>query len=338
MNCREFKEYTDGIIEGTIKPGGEMEAHAVECASCKEELKAAIAIRNAFLSKEKLHIPADFNSRVWKKIGVASPSLIDRLFGARPNLDFALKGAAAAAAMIFVILMAHGTFVKNEVVAASKPAVKQEVKTACSAGTNRAASKIAQKKCAVIAAAHLEKSKPAVNENTAPAQELAIVPAVQKEKEDNGPGKGEAKPDSHMTIAFGNAQKAGGNEQVAAKADTSSMSSASFIPKEAPTAVDIKPAGSGEPVEIMSNVFNPLHGGSMKIKYSVKNVSDVRLIVYSRNGEIVRTLFSGFRQPGSYEQDWNGADDNGVIAGADIYFVYIKTDLVEKRIKAAVVK
>ena len=338
MNCREFKEHTDGIIEGTTKPGGEMEAHAKECASCRKELMAAIALKEAFSNAEKTRMPADFNSKVWKKIGTPSPSLLDRIFGARPDVDLAFKGAAAAAAVIFIIFMARGTFVKNEAVAALKPSLKQDIKTARSAGINRCASKAAQKNCASIAAAPVEKVKPAVNENLSPARELAIVPADRQEKQDNGPGKGETRPDSHMTVAFGNAPKTGGQEPGAAKPAASSMSSAAFTPKETPTAVDIKTAGSGEPVEIMSNVFNPLHGGSMKIKYSVKNGSDVRLIVYSRNGEIVKTLFSGFRQPGSYEQDWNGTDDNGVVTGADIYFVYVKTDLVEKKVKAAVVK
>ncbi|MGD0565853.1 MAG: hypothetical protein ABSA34_00820, partial [Candidatus Goldiibacteriota bacterium] len=73
MNCREFKEYTDGIIEGTIKSGGEMEAHAKECASCGEELRAAIALKDALSNAQKTRIPADFNSKVWKKIGMPSP-------------------------------------------------------------------------------------------------------------------------------------------------------------------------------------------------------------------------------------------------------------------------
>ena len=142
-----------------------------------------------------------------------------------------------------------------------------------------------------------------------------------------------------MTVAYGNGQKNNRRRdrrpRTAARVQCRPRRKS---PMERQAQTSPKENFKGGDVEIMSNVFNPLHGGSMKIRYIVRDGSDVSLIVYSRNGEAVRTLFKGFRQPGEYEQAWNGTDDSGAVLGADIYFVYIKTDLVEKKIKAAIVK
>ena len=130
MNCREFKENIDRISEAEAKPGADMLAHAKECPSCAEELRSLVSLRAALSTGKKTRIPADFNSKVWKKIGVPSPSILDGIFGARPDMNSALRCAVAAAVLIFVVLMAHGTFVKNEARMAVKPAAKGAVKVA----------------------------------------------------------------------------------------------------------------------------------------------------------------------------------------------------------------
>jgi|GEM_PF-1702465 hypothetical protein len=334
MNCREFKENINRISEAEAEPGADMLGHAKECRPCAEELKALISLRTALSTGKKTRIPADFNSKVWKKIGVPSPSILDRIFGARPDMEAALKGAVAVAVLIFVVFMARGTFVKNEARMAVKPAEKSAVKLA---SLPKAAKKPAAKKSPEAPAAAMEKQAPVKNEPQ-PAQELAYAPVQQQETPDRGPGKGGVRPDANMTVAYGNGQKNTGAGTVAANSPAGEMPAAAEAPKGTPTQTNPKENFKGDGVEIMSNVFNPLHGGSMKIRYIIRDASDVSLIVYSRNGEVVRTLFKGARQPGEYEQAWNGTDDNGAVLGADIYFVYIKTDLVEKKIKAAVIK
>jgi hypothetical protein len=337
MNCREFKENLDRISEAEAKPGAEMMGHVKECPSCAEELKSLISLREALSAGKKTRIPADFNSKVWKKIGVPSPSILDRIFGARPDMDSVLRGAVAAAVLIFVVFMAHGTFVKNEVRVAVKPAEKSAVKVASLPKVVKKTAKRAEKKLPDASAVAMEKLVPVKNDSP-PAQELAYAPVLLQESQDNGPGKGGVKPEGNMTVVYGNGQKNSGSGSSAANSKAGSMSAAAEAPKGTPIQTSPKENFKDGDLEIMSNVFNPLHGGSMKIRYIVRDGTDVSLVVYSRNGEAVRTLFKGFRQPGEYEQAWNGTDDSGAVLGADIYFVYIKTDLVEKKIKAAIIK
>src|ERR1035437_507316 len=92
------------------------------------------------------------------------------------------------------------------------------------------------------------------------------------------------------------------------------------------------------PVEIRNNVFNPAQGGKMTLKYQVKTESPVIVQVYNKKGESIKSIFKGRRQPGIYEVSWDGTNDSGSMIAADMYIVYIKTDMIERRIKAAVVK
>ena len=331
MNCREFREAIDGVMEGE-KPGRDMLIHAGECLSCKKELEAAVVLKESLLCVEKTAIPADFNSKVWKKIGVPSPSLLDRIFGARPDTGFALKGAAAAAALVFAVILLHGNFEKRAVVTASKPAVMQYAKRADFNDKSMAQVKKAPVK---IAAAVNAVRPDSIKKDDSQKTASVVIAALPDENVDKGAGGG---PVKNGNAPFAALNSAGKNINSPDAASNHGRMSAASNPAETPTAVAFKGAKMDGACEVMSNVFNPLLGGSMNIKYEIKTGTDVSIIVYSRKGEAVRTLFRGFQQPGIYEQTWNGTCDSGAVAGADIYFVYLKTDLVEKKIKAAVIK
>jgi hypothetical protein len=331
MNCREFREAIDGVMEGE-KPGREMLNHAGECPSCKKELEAAVVLKESLSCVEKISIPDDFNSKVWKKIGVPSPSFLDRIFGAGPGAGFAVKGAVAAAALVFAVIFLRGNFEKSSVVTASKPVVVQYAKHVDFNNKNMVSVKKAPVK---IAAAVNAARQDIIKNDDAQKPDTVVIATLPNESADKGSGGGPVKNGNSSFAALNlsgkkiNSPGAGSNQGRIA---------ASSNPAETPTTVAFKGAKMDGAFEVMSNVFNPLLGGSMKIKYEIKTGTDVSVIVYSRKGEAVKTLFRGFREPGIYEQSWNGTCDSGAVVGADIYFIYLKTHLVEKRIKAAVIK
>lgn len=56
------------------------------------------------------------------------------------------------------------------------------------------------------------------------------------------------------------------------------------------------------------------------LSYSVASPSPVRLAIYGVDGRLVRTLVSGFQEPGRYRVEWDGRDELGRNAATSIYF------------------
>jgi hypothetical protein len=63
------------------------------------------------------------------------------------------------------------------------------------------------------------------------------------------------------------------------------------------------------------NPFNP----STNIKFSVPELSNVRVTIYNLLGEQVRTLFAGQMDRGSKAIEWDGRDDSGHILPSGVY-------------------
>lgn len=65
------------------------------------------------------------------------------------------------------------------------------------------------------------------------------------------------------------------------------------------------------------NPFNP----RTTLRYTVPppGARNVAIEVFDSRGKKLLTLFSGLRQPGSYEVVWNGRDENGVAVGTGVY-------------------
>ena len=320
MKCRDVKKQINEILDGKITGDKVVISHIHTCAVCAKEYKAVKALKTALALNEKVQIPADFNAGVWKKIGKPSPSLLDRVFGSRPNTAFVFKTAAAMAAVVFMIVMAKNTFVKNESVAAVSP--QAQVKTVVAK---------------VIKKVSPAKALPCPEEKPAVPVEVAINNVPEENKAVNQPEEAEPKSGRGPAAAENNVlaktDVTKGAPAVLKETRPDSGMSAAAISKN-PEAVKVL---NGE-VEIRHNVFNPAQGGKMSLKYEVKTLSQVIVQVYNKKGEPIKSIFKGTRQPGIYEDTWDGTCDSGMQAPAEVYIVYIKTDMVEKRIKAAVVK
>jgi flagellar hook assembly protein FlgD len=92
-------------------------------------------------------------------------------------------------------------------------------------------------------------------------------------------------------------------------------------------------------VSILSgSVFNPLNGGSVSVGFEVKEPADVKVIVYNRNGRLIRTLVTSRKAAGTYTANWNGTFTDGKVVSAGIYVIYVSIDGAETKLKVAVKK
>lgn len=68
---------------------------------------------------------------------------------------------------------------------------------------------------------------------------------------------------------------------------------------------------------------NPFSGGT-RIRYELPHAARVTLRVHDLRGRVVRELFSGFRDAGPGETDWDGRDDGGRRLSSGIYFIRLE--------------
>ncbi|HPG41837.1 MAG TPA: two-component regulator propeller domain-containing protein [bacterium] len=73
---------------------------------------------------------------------------------------------------------------------------------------------------------------------------------------------------------------------------------------------------------LFQNYPNPFNSET-RIQYRLLHKSDVKLLIYNLQGQLVKTLFHGNNQPGVYTLHWNGLDDNGKSVPSGIYFYQI---------------
>jgi hypothetical protein len=69
------------------------------------------------------------------------------------------------------------------------------------------------------------------------------------------------------------------------------------------------------------NPFNP----STIVRYDLARASVVRLAVYDASGALVKILCDGHREPGRYEEVWDGKNERGRRVSTGIYFSRLET-------------
>ena len=74
---------------------------------------------------------------------------------------------------------------------------------------------------------------------------------------------------------------------------------------------------------LQQNYPNPLNP-TTTIKYQIPSASDVNLTIYNSVGQKVRTLYSGQRNAGTYEVQWDGKNEMGNEVSSGIYFYQLK--------------
>jgi hypothetical protein len=68
------------------------------------------------------------------------------------------------------------------------------------------------------------------------------------------------------------------------------------------------------------NPFNPL----CTIRYEIPQADRVSLQVFAVSGALVRTLVDAWREPGVYNEVWDGRTDDGAELSSGIYFYELK--------------
>jgi hypothetical protein len=330
MNCRECREKLEGLLESQGLPAKltdtEMQKHISGCPSCSKEYRAITALKKGYAANERTTPPADFNEGVWEKIGQPAPSLFEKIFGTAFTPGFALQAAATAAAFVFLVIMAQKTFVKNEVVNKTvAKAVKTEKQMAVKPVVQSPG--VAGKKPLNVPAP-VEMAR--VQATPQPTAGQYIEP-VKVAKAGEGPGKGPEKSSKQGNVYMANPATqppvtSSGSQAGPGVSEAGINKNPGFLQK------------LSKPVVIESNVFNPGQGGALHIKYEVGKSAPVTIIVYNLKGEPVAQLVKAQKEAGVYEETWAGYDDNKTPLPSGKYIIYIKTDLTEQKVKAAIVK
>lgn len=80
------------------------------------------------------------------------------------------------------------------------------------------------------------------------------------------------------------------------------------------------------------NPFNP----TTAISFQLSAGSRIDLTVYNSTGQLVKTLATGQRGPGTHEVIWDGRNDTGLPVGSGIYFYRLKTDNGDDEVKSMI--
>ncbi|MFA5162610.1 MAG: FlgD immunoglobulin-like domain containing protein [Elusimicrobiales bacterium] len=91
-------------------------------------------------------------------------------------------------------------------------------------------------------------------------------------------------------------------------------------------------------VIVWNNIFNNSAGGKATVRYDAFVPGTLTLRIYSPDGTLVRSLFSGWINMGKGSVDWDGANDNGSKVAAGMYILSAKGPAIDTLRKIIVVK
>lgn len=85
------------------------------------------------------------------------------------------------------------------------------------------------------------------------------------------------------------------------------------------TSVNIIEPGENYEIKLNNypNPFNP----STQIRFSLNEQSEVKINIYNTNGELIKNLFTGEKEKGDHQIDWNGGNNNGNEVSSGVYIV-----------------
>ncbi len=90
-------------------------------------------------------------------------------------------------------------------------------------------------------------------------------------------------------------------------------------------------------LSMFHNYPNPFNKAT-KIRYTLKERSQIELKVFNLLGEEVTTLFTGQQQAGDYELYWDGTNQRGKEVNSGIYIAVLKANEMKKAIKLSLIK
>ncbi|MDD5688250.1 MAG: fibronectin type III domain-containing protein [Elusimicrobia bacterium] len=92
-------------------------------------------------------------------------------------------------------------------------------------------------------------------------------------------------------------------------------------------------------ITLYNNLFNPVKGDKMTIRYETVQPGKITIDVYTLNGDKVTTLVNETTTSSvPHWATWDGKDDNGSFVASDIYLIYIKGPGLKDTKKVCVIK
>ncbi|MCI0495690.1 T9SS type A sorting domain-containing protein, partial [candidate division KSB1 bacterium] len=70
------------------------------------------------------------------------------------------------------------------------------------------------------------------------------------------------------------------------------------------------------------NPFNP----TTRICYELPEATEVDVVIFDLQGNLVKRLFNGRQNAGRYEMEWNGRNNQGIRVVSGIYFYRLTTE------------
>ena len=100
-----------------------------------------------------------------------------------------------------------------------------------------------------------------------------------------------------------------------------------FAPEFTKTPIALKAGGAQLPTEyaLRGNYPNPFNAKTV-ISFALPQESRVTLDIYNILGQKVRTLVDGTMPAGTYNQEWDGTDHNGMGVASGVYLYKLKAD------------
>jgi len=90
-------------------------------------------------------------------------------------------------------------------------------------------------------------------------------------------------------------------------------------------------------LQLERNYPNPFNSSTV-IKFYIPKSTSISLKIYNYLGQEIKTLFEGFKNSGTYQLTWDGANSVGETVSNGIYFVKLKNDTETKTIKIMLIQ
>lgn len=269
-------------------------------------------MQKALAENEPVKLSANFEDKVWEKIGESNPSplarLVKTIFSPKPAL--AISGAIVTALAIIVVLNVNKKDTIQQVAQApEKQVIKEVVKVPVKTETAKA-TPIAPKQ----------------EQNKARPAEVAVNLAVKAVETITAPAF-EVPDQKPIFVPHASVPVAAVNKYSAAAV---TATTAGNKPPE--------PAPALKPLMVANNVIHPALNESVTIRYAVGAASNVTIVIYDRKGRLIKKFHKGQKEAGNYTETWNGTDEYGNVVADGMYILHVKTDLTEENVKLGVIK
>ncbi len=93
-----------------------------------------------------------------------------------------------------------------------------------------------------------------------------------------------------------------------------------------------------EPAKVYGGVFDPASGGKSYVVTHISTPGRATVKIYDSLGRLIRTLFDGDRNAGSYSDEWDGKNTDGSTVASGVYLIRIEGPGVKTTKRVLVVK